>query len=72
MSSLPVFASPQIPARVAIVEGAPFPLLGNGTSDRKAWMENRIEELAQIIAAGGGGFPVMDKFAWLSEIEGLP
>jgi hypothetical protein len=35
-------------------------------------MENRIEELAQIVAAGGGGFSVMDRFAWLSEIEGLP
>ncbi|MFI5459918.1 MAG: hypothetical protein ACHRXM_31245 [Isosphaerales bacterium] len=35
-------------------------LLGEGVSDRKAWMENRIEELAQIFAVGVGGFSVMD------------
>ena len=35
-------------------------LLGNGTFDRRAWIENRIEELAQIFAVGVGGFSVMD------------
>jgi hypothetical protein len=35
-------------------------LLCHGTSDRKAWLENRIEELAQIFAIGVGGFSVMD------------
>jgi hypothetical protein len=34
-------------------------LLGEGTSDRKAWIENRIEELAQIFAVAVGGFSVM-------------
>jgi hypothetical protein len=31
-----------------------------------------VEGASLIVAAGGGGFSVMDKFAWLSEIEGLP
>jgi hypothetical protein len=35
-------------------------LLGNESSDRKAWLEKRIEELAQIFAIGVGGFSVMD------------
>ena len=35
-------------------------LLCDGPSDRKAWIENRIEELAQIFAVGVGGFSVMD------------
>ena len=35
-------------------------LLCEGPSDRKAWIENRIEELAQIFAVGVGGFSVMD------------
>ena len=35
-------------------------LLCDGPSDRKAWIENRIEELAQIFALGVGGFSVMD------------
>jgi hypothetical protein len=34
-------------------------LLGEGTSDRRAWIENRIEELAQIFAVAVGGFSVM-------------
>ena len=33
-------------------------LLYDGPSDRKAWIENRIEELAQIFAVGVGGFSV--------------
>ena len=35
-------------------------LLDGGTSNRKEWLENRIEELASIFAVGVGGFSVMD------------
>jgi hypothetical protein len=35
-------------------------LLGNESSDRKEWLEKRIEELAQLFAIGVGGFSVMD------------
>ena len=35
-------------------------LLGNESSDRKEWLEKRIEELAQVFAIGVGGFSVMD------------
>ncbi len=35
-------------------------LLGEGTSDRREWLEKRIEELAQIFAVGVGGFSVLD------------
>ena len=35
-------------------------LLGEGKSDRKEWIENRIKELAEIFAVGIGGFSVMD------------
>ena len=35
-------------------------LLCEGPSDRKEWIENRIEELAQIFALGVGGFSVMN------------
>ena len=35
-------------------------LLRSESSDRKAWLEDRIEELAQIFALGVGGFSVMD------------
>ena len=35
-------------------------LLGEGTFNRKEWIEDRIEELAQIFAMGVGGFSVMD------------
>ena len=35
-------------------------LLGEGTRDRKAWIESRLEELAQIFAIAVGGFSVMD------------
>ena len=31
-----------------------------GTSDRREWLEKRIEELAQIFAVGVGGFSVLD------------
>jgi hypothetical protein len=37
----------------------PF-LLDEVTFDRKAWIENRIEELAQIFAVAVGGFSMMD------------
>jgi hypothetical protein len=33
---------------------------GEGAFDRKAWIEDRIEELAQIFAVAVGGFSVMD------------
>jgi hypothetical protein len=35
-------------------------LLGEGPHDRKGWIENRLEELAQIFAIAVGGFSVMD------------
>ena len=35
-------------------------LLGEGPYDRKAWIENRLEELAQIFGIAVGGFSVMD------------
>ena len=35
-------------------------LLGEGPHDRKEWIENRLEELAQIFAAAIGGFSVLD------------
>ena len=35
-------------------------LLGDGSFDRKEWLETRIEELAQVFAMGVGGFSVMD------------
>jgi hypothetical protein len=33
-------------------------LLRDGASDRKEWIEDRIEKLAQIFALGMGGFSV--------------
>ena len=35
-------------------------LLDEGPHDRKGWIENRLEELAQIFAIAVGGFSVMD------------
>ena len=35
-------------------------LLANACEDRKAWIEQRLQELAQIFAVGVGGFSVMD------------
>ena len=35
-------------------------LLGEGPHDRKEWIENRLEELAQIFAVAIGGFSVLD------------
>ena len=35
-------------------------LLGEGSHDREGWIENRLEELAQIFAIAVGGFSVMD------------
>jgi len=35
-------------------------LLAEGTFDRKEWIEDRLEELAQVFAVGLGGFSVMD------------
>jgi hypothetical protein len=35
-------------------------LLGDALLNRKEWVEDRIEELAQIFAVGVGGFSVMD------------
>ena len=45
-------------------------LLRNESSDRKAWLEKRIEELAQIFAIGVGGFSVMDNHLCL--VPGTP
>jgi hypothetical protein len=35
-------------------------LLGEGLDDRKKWVENRLEQLAEIFAIAVGGFSVMD------------
>ena len=35
-------------------------LLGEGTSDRKEWIERRLQELAEIFAIAVGGFSVRD------------
>jgi REP element-mobilizing transposase RayT len=35
-------------------------LLGEGESDRKEWIERRLQELAEIFAISVGGFSVMD------------
>jgi hypothetical protein len=35
-------------------------LLGEGLSDRKLWIENRLRELAEIFSASVGGFSVLD------------
>jgi hypothetical protein len=35
-------------------------LLGEGRADRKQWIENRLEELAQVFAISVGGFSVLD------------
>ena len=34
-------------------------LLGEGDHNRKQWLQNRLEELAEIFAASVGGFLVM-------------
>src|ERR1700721_1987506 len=35
-------------------------LLGEGASDRKIWIEKRLQELAEIFAVAVGGFSVLD------------
>jgi hypothetical protein len=35
-------------------------LLGAGDGNRKEWIENRLEELAELFAVAVGGFSVMD------------
>jgi hypothetical protein len=35
-------------------------LLGEGANDRKAWIESRLRELAEIFAVSVGGFSVLD------------
>ena len=35
-------------------------LLGEGDHDRKQWIQNRLEELADVFAVAVGGFSVMD------------
>jgi REP element-mobilizing transposase RayT len=35
-------------------------LLGEGDQNREEWLENRLEELADIFAVAVGGFSVMD------------
>ena len=35
-------------------------LLGEGADDRKQWIENRLEELAQVFAVSVAGFAVLD------------
>jgi hypothetical protein len=35
-------------------------LLGEGATDRKSWIDNRLQELAGIFSIAVGGFSVMD------------
>ena len=35
-------------------------LMGEGTNDRKVWIENRLRELAEIFGVAVGGFSVLD------------
>ena len=35
-------------------------LLGDGVDDRREWLENRLEELADIFAVAVGGFSMME------------
>jgi hypothetical protein len=35
-------------------------LMGEGDQNRKKWLENRLEELADVFAVAAGGFSVMD------------
>ena len=35
-------------------------LLADGGSDRKRWIEDRVQELARIFAVSVGGFAIMD------------
>ena len=35
-------------------------LLGEGENNRREWLENRLEELANVFAVAVGGFSVMD------------
>ena len=35
-------------------------LLGEGDDNRKEWLDNRLQELADIFAVAVGGFSVMD------------
>jgi hypothetical protein len=37
-------------------------LLGEGTGDRKGWIESRPQELAEIFAVSVAGFSVMDNY----------
>ena len=45
-------------------------LLGEGPSDRKVWIEKRLEELAQIFSVAVGGFSVMDNYLLLVDYTG--
>ncbi len=36
-------------------------LLGEGDGNRKKWLENRLEELADVFAVALGGFSLMDQ-----------
>ncbi len=45
-------------------------LLGEGDHNRKEWLENRLEELAEIFAVAVGGFAVMDN-GWKGHALGL-
>jgi hypothetical protein len=37
-----------------------LPLLGSGMTDRKAWLQNRIQELTDVFAISVAGFSVLD------------
>jgi putative transposase len=45
-------------------------LLGEGDQNRKEWLQNRIEELADVFAVAVGGFSVLDNHRF--ESSGRP
>jgi hypothetical protein len=47
-------------------------LLGEGDHNRKEWLENRLEELADIFAVAVGGFCVMDLNPVAAKIADTP
>jgi hypothetical protein len=40
-------------------------LLGEGPNDRKLWIENRLQELAEIFAGSVGGFAILDNHLYV-------
>ncbi len=45
-------------------------LLGEGPGNRKQWIENRLEELAEVSTVAVGGFSVMDNHLHADDLQG--